>query len=443
MPIWAGPIITPEEAFLEITKGKEDIEPDFYFPINSPRPSSGSASITSAEDHDEIVTARILAGFKAAAGDLPATGRKRSFSSSRDGESSEEDQVASKKRLNGSAVPVKVGGKKGGEGGKQATWKARPEFAYLMSVVSIPPVGRQKISFFGKACGRNEIIGDIVTISTGHRYDRKSISSHAQVLKNRKDISRTLSNLFTTEESRSPDAEGGPTVYSLPPDWTFPTCLNQLMGIPENVDVRFSEPPAILDRPALDISVFKKTPTSHRKKLSATPSSKQHRAFLAANSESPMTRSDSSSSSLETSYNSLLPTPRSSFHHSPTHADKADRLTPPPDYGRVLLYPPTKGQTQCLGLTFGNDSNYNQPRLPPISSIFGFNAIPPPGRALMPLSTARKLCHPESNTRSTYAYSALGYPYAAFEAESVKSVAKPWGRLSLADLGLAGPRQSI
>ncbi|KAK8864271.1 hypothetical protein IAR55_001517 [Kwoniella newhampshirensis] len=424
MPVWAGPVMSPEDAYFEITKGQEEIRPEFYYPATSSRPSSSSTHSSSDPD-DEV--AKILTGFKSIIDHVTPESRKRSLSSVRYDCSGDESHAPLKKMRNGS-----LKAKKGGEGGKQATWKARPEFAYLMSVVSIPPVGRQKISFFGKACGRNEIIGDIVTIATGHKYDRKSISSHAQVLKNRKDISRTLSNLFTTEESRSPDSESGLTVYQLPVDWMFPACLSQLMGIPEDVDIRFSEPPAILDRPMQDDKT-KNTPSTSRKKMSTIA---QNRGSLSTSSESRMSRSGSSSSSFETSYSTLMPTPQSQYPRAP----RTKHMSPTPDYHRVLVYPSAQERPQGLGLTLGHGHNYipHQPRLPPISSIPGYYASPTTGRPIMPLPIARKLHLPESNTRSTCSYSALGKAFVAFEAETVKNIARPWGRLSLADLGLAG-----
>lgn len=55
----------------------------------------------------------------------------------------------------------------------------------LAGVASIPPNGRTKIKFFGRPLGRNELIAAICTLATQRMYNRKQISSHSQVLKDK------------------------------------------------------------------------------------------------------------------------------------------------------------------------------------------------------------------------------------------------------------------
>lgn len=54
-----------------------------------------------------------------------------------------------------------------------------------LGVASIPPNGRTKIKFFGRPLGRNELIAAICTLATNRIYNRKQISSHSQVLKDK------------------------------------------------------------------------------------------------------------------------------------------------------------------------------------------------------------------------------------------------------------------
>ena len=55
---------------------------------------------------------------------------------------------------------------------------------YIAAIRLVPKLGRKKIVINGKACGRNELIGDYIRRKTGRVRSRKQVSSHIQVLKN-------------------------------------------------------------------------------------------------------------------------------------------------------------------------------------------------------------------------------------------------------------------
>ncbi|GAA6000966.1 hypothetical protein JCM10207_007346 [Rhodosporidiobolus poonsookiae] len=67
-------------------------------------------------------------------------------------------------------------------------WPQDVEEAFQTALRLLPRLGRKKLIINGKACGRNELIGDYIKRHTGKERSRKQVSSHIQVLKNmRKD----------------------------------------------------------------------------------------------------------------------------------------------------------------------------------------------------------------------------------------------------------------
>ncbi|WRT66233.1 uncharacterized protein IL334_003186 [Kwoniella shivajii] len=247
MATWTGSPISVEEVFHQVWKSSVEIQPCFYFPSSEkgvlPSPALASPTSTSeCSTEDELATAEILARIKFGSSSPLGESRKRSIPSSVGDD--EDDKCLIIKRKKENSVESSTGRESGG----LERWPPRKEFVYLTCVVAIPPVGRQKLPLFGKPCGRNEIIAKVVTLATGEPCSRKLISSHAQVLKGRKELSKQLRDLLTTEEGKNNDDEAAPTVYTLGSDWNFPKCLNRLIGLPENQDLRTSSPPqSILD----------------------------------------------------------------------------------------------------------------------------------------------------------------------------------------------------
>ncbi|KAM0719988.1 hypothetical protein Q7P37_004123 [Cladosporium fusiforme] len=62
-------------------------------------------------------------------------------------------------------------------------WPDHLEQAFFRALVEYPPVGRKKSLFKEKQRGRNELIADWIEVTTGHKRNRKQVSSHIQVLK--------------------------------------------------------------------------------------------------------------------------------------------------------------------------------------------------------------------------------------------------------------------
>ncbi|ORX36790.1 hypothetical protein BD324DRAFT_467741 [Kockovaella imperatae] len=80
--------------------------------------------------------------------------------------------------------------------------------AYELAQLMLPLAGeRAKFKIFGNHLGRNQVIGIIVSLATGQHYDRKSISSHTQTLKNdSKNVSRTPELVLNKIQDKGPKA---------------------------------------------------------------------------------------------------------------------------------------------------------------------------------------------------------------------------------------------
>ena len=56
----------------------------------------------------------------------------------------------------------------------------------LEAELYLPPATSPKVIFMQKPCGRNEIIALIITLALGKHMTRKQVSSHLQVVRQRK-----------------------------------------------------------------------------------------------------------------------------------------------------------------------------------------------------------------------------------------------------------------
>ncbi|WWC89467.1 uncharacterized protein L201_004391 [Kwoniella dendrophila CBS 6074] len=359
MATWTGSPITVEEAFNQVWKSTVEIQPSFYFPLTTSCSSSNSSanisipsstlasppigggqaesvtSSTSNSTEDDLATAEILARIKFGTSSPTEShsteSRKRSLTSSLDGEDQDSynEPVKQSKRKKESSIESTTsgitntistrdgsGGGGGGGGGSAERWPPRKEFVYLTCVVAIPPVGRQKLPLFGKPCGRNEIIAKVVTMATGEGCSRKLISSHAQVLKGRKELSKQLRDLLTTEEGKNNDDEAAPTVYTLGPDWNFPKCLNRLIGLPEILDLRTASPPSLITQHFSDISKPIKSLSTKKERSSSSNKNKLTIKTRPSKSLSPsvFSTTTTASSSIGNSHN-YKPDDRDRDHH--------------------------------------------------------------------------------------------------------------------------------
>ncbi|GAA5888212.1 hypothetical protein JCM6882_000323 [Rhodosporidiobolus microsporus] len=75
---------------------------------------------------------------------------------------------------------------RGGNHNGEDVWPKDVEDAFHTALRLLPRLGRKKLIINGKACGRNELIGDYIFRNTGKMRSRKQVSSHIQVLKNMK-----------------------------------------------------------------------------------------------------------------------------------------------------------------------------------------------------------------------------------------------------------------
>ncbi|WVQ67815.1 uncharacterized protein L199_006020 [Kwoniella botswanensis] len=449
MATWTGSSITVEDAFNQVWKSTVEIQPSFYFPISQnpslPTPPIGSP-VSSTED--DLATAEILARIKFGSSSPSLETRKRSLTSS-NGEEEEEKHVMKRKKE--SSVESAVSGSTNGTaGGAAERWPPRKEFVYLTCVVAIPPVGRQKLPLFGKPCGRNEIIAKVVTMATGEGCSRKLISSHAQVLKGRKELSKQLRDLLTTEEGKNNDDEASPTVYTLGAEWNFPKCLNRLIGLPENLDLRTACTPPLIAQHFADVV---KPPKSSTKKERATlanknrltiktrPSKSLSPSVFSAGTTSP---SIISSSDRTDEADVHLPTPRSSYLPSPyllgtptpfSYDDRKPSLPSPSD----LFSPSYKMSTpNRIDISDYSAPPITIPRRPATANAISSSTtrqLPPPESPISsrfmvdspfrtPLSSARR-------TSESHLTASLGRSsYNTFERHCLKILGDPNHRIS-------------
>ncbi|KAK6528992.1 hypothetical protein TWF694_004216 [Orbilia ellipsospora] len=68
-------------------------------------------------------------------------------------------------------------------GDAQAVWDDEAEEAFFCALELIPPMGRKRLTVFGKPSGRNELISKYIFMKTGKARTADQVSSHIQVLK--------------------------------------------------------------------------------------------------------------------------------------------------------------------------------------------------------------------------------------------------------------------
>ncbi|OCF36717.1 hypothetical protein I316_01313 [Kwoniella heveanensis BCC8398] len=497
MATWTGPTLSAEDAFHQVWKSTVPIRPSFHLPITSKpaTPPTSNSTSSSSDGDDEIATAEILAGIKFGGGSCSPPSRSLSerpptalsSSSGEDGRLSSSDSVTgsvgggravSGKRKRGEAGPSTAAKDNSAE-----RWPPRKEFVYLSCVVAIPPVGRQKLPLFGKPCGRNEIIAKVVTMATGEGCSRKLISSHAQVLKGRKELSKQLRDLLTTEESKNSEDEAAPTVYTLVPEWRFPACINRLMGLPDSLDLRTAPPPSLIAQFFSEpIKPPKATSKKEKEKSQPTPTTKVKRFLPEITTQGPSpnqshksrvsngavdgivrdhsaSRSPSAASSCDRMAMGFgsgvqLPTPHSIYNPSPS----SDRGRPLPflESGRRPSLPSpselfSSGLSIDFGFSPGSTSSVPRrlaaaPSLPVRpSTTSGFRS----GQALPPLTppaintdahfasplTAFDVAFPSATGRRPSASSEgqlmLGKAFVMFEEESLKSIVRPYEKVTV------------
>ncbi|GAA5833293.1 hypothetical protein JCM11251_005196 [Rhodosporidiobolus azoricus] len=93
-------------------------------------------------------------------------------------------------------------------------WPKDVEDAFHTALRLLPRLGRKKLIINGKACGRNELIGDYILRITGKSRSRKQVSSHIQVLKNmRKDDKDFMSLVAEPIEGEDRFAPGNARLF--------------------------------------------------------------------------------------------------------------------------------------------------------------------------------------------------------------------------------------
>ncbi|WVF71601.1 hypothetical protein IAT40_006409 [Kwoniella sp. CBS 6097] len=483
MATWNGPTLSAEDAFHQVWKCTVPIRPSFYFPFASDlaTPPTSNATSSASDEDDELATAEILAGIKFGGGSCsppPRSSSRRpstamSSSGGEEGKISESGSGVGGKRKRGETGPS------AGKDNAAERWPPRKEFVYLTCVVGIPPVGRQKLPLFGKPCGRNEIIAKVVTMATGEGCSRKLISSHAQVLKGRKELSKQLRDLLTTEESKNSEDEAAPTVYTLGPEWRFPSCINRLMGLQDSLDLRTAPPPPLISQFFSEpVKPLKAPSKKDKEKSTPTPSRKAGRFLPEITTQGPSpsqggqtrdrtdhqsgysrdhssSRSPSATSSCDrmgTGSGVHLPTPKSINQLSPT--DESGTPLPALDHGRRPSLPsPSELFSSGLGIDFGfgGGRESSVPRRLATASTLpvrpsttsGFRhahalppLTPPAINADRRFSTSATIFDPpfpagRRPSTSSEGQLMLGKAFTMFEEESLKSIVRPYEKVSV------------
>ncbi|KAL1413531.1 hypothetical protein Q8F55_001305 [Vanrija albida] len=108
--------------------------------------------------------------------------------------------------------------------------------AFCTCVASIPPNGRTKIKFFGRPLGRNELIAAICTLATQRMYNRKQISSHSQVLKDK--VPPPYKEIFTFEDkARGGDDPAENSTANVIENYPFPETIYNIINYPVGTDL--------------------------------------------------------------------------------------------------------------------------------------------------------------------------------------------------------------
>ncbi|KAK4687344.1 transcriptional enhancer factor, partial [Tremellales sp. Uapishka_1] len=105
-----------------------------------------------------------------------------------------------KRRATGSSEGPAQKRRKGEKGSGNDVWPPRAELIFSTCIAHVPPIDRQKIMFYNKPCGRNEIVALVLSIATGKPYSRKQVSSHSQVIKNKESLPDNIRKILTTHE---------------------------------------------------------------------------------------------------------------------------------------------------------------------------------------------------------------------------------------------------
>ncbi|BEI81228.1 hypothetical protein CcaverHIS002_0203880 [Cutaneotrichosporon cavernicola] len=124
-------------------------------------------------------------------------------------------------------------------------WFPRAEMAFCTCVTAIPPNGRTKIKFFGRPLGRNELIAAICTLATHRLYNRKQISSHSQVLKDK--VPAQFKEIFTFEDkSRGHDEPSESSTANVIETYQFPDIIYSIINYPLGTDLANAPKPSWL-----------------------------------------------------------------------------------------------------------------------------------------------------------------------------------------------------
>ncbi|KAL7421718.1 hypothetical protein Q5752_003489 [Cryptotrichosporon argae] len=153
-------------------------------------------------------------------------------------------------------------------------WTPRAELAFCWCISYIPPNGRTKIKFMGRPLGRNELIAAVCTLATDLAYNRKQISSHSQVLKDK--VAERFKPLLTFDDKAR---AGGDDQSSVIERYRLPKGLLTLMGCEHIADI------AVADGTRLDELLSGQRPShasSSRSSFSGGPTIETQQLSLAA-----------------------------------------------------------------------------------------------------------------------------------------------------------------